>query len=109
MISIDDFSKLDIRIGVIRSAEKLEGADKLLKLSVDVGEESPRQILAGIALYVGDPATLVGMRCPFVVNLEPRVLRGEESQGMMLAASAGENGIAFLNPSLPVEPGTIVR
>lgn len=87
MISYDDFAKLDITIGVIKSVEVIENADKLLKLSVDVGEDEPRQIVSGIREYFEDPQFLVGKQCPFLTNLEPRTIRGYESQGMILAAS----------------------
>jgi len=90
MINIDDFLKLDIRVGEILSAEKVPETDKLLKLMVDVGEESPRQILSGISEYFPEPRVLVGKQTPFVINLETRIIRGLESQGMILAAENGE-------------------
>src|SRR3989338_3849003 len=96
MISIDDFKKLDIRIGTIVSAERVQDADKLLKLMVDVGDPEPRQIISGIAEYI-TPEEIVGAQCSFIVNLEPRVIRGLESQGMILAAS-DEAGIVLLHP-----------
>jgi methionine--tRNA ligase beta chain len=108
IISYDDFAKLDIALGVIRSVELIEGADKLLKLSVDIGEESPRQILSGIKEYFADPQELVGKQCPFIVNLQPRIIRGLESQGMILAANV-EDTLALLLPSTPLPPGTRVR
>lgn len=85
-ISIDEFKKAEIRIGEILSAEKVEDADKLLKLSVRFGEEV-RQIISGISAYFPDPNALVGIKCAFATNLEPRVIRGLESNGMILAAS----------------------
>ena len=105
-IAFNDFKKLDIRIGIIESAEKVENADKLLKLVVDLGSEK-RQIMAGIAEYVTDTHTLVGKQVPILMNLEPRMLRGYESQGMMLAAD--DNGPILLHPEKSVTPGTIVR
>jgi methionine--tRNA ligase beta chain len=108
IISYDDFAKLDIAIGVILTVEEIEGADKLLKLTVDVGEENPRQILSGIKEYYPDPQVLVGQRCPFVVNLAPRVIRGLESQGMILAANT-EDMFSLLPPSAPLPPGTRIR
>ena len=108
IISYDDFAKLDIAIGVILSVEEIEGADKLLKLSVDVGEETPRQILSGIKEYYPDPQVLVGRRAPFVVNLAPRTIRGLESQGMILAASTDEM-FALLPPDAPLPAGTRIR
>jgi methionyl-tRNA synthetase len=108
MISYDDFAKLEITIGTILAAEVVEGADKLLKLTVDVGEEAPRQIVSGIREFFQDPAELVGRQCPFLTNLEPRVIRGLESQGMILAA-ATEDQFALLVPHAALPPGTKVR
>ena len=112
MISIDDFKKLEIKIGLIVSAEKILDADKLLKLSVDFGEETgPRQIVSGISLYFPDPQTLVGKKCAFAANLEPRVIRGLESQGMILAVSGdGEDKFfSLLETSSNVSPGSMVK
>lgn len=112
MISIDDFKKLEIKIGHILSAEKIEGTDKLLKLSVDMGEEKPRQIVSGISLYFPDPQVLVGKKCAFAANLEPRVIRGFESQGMILAVNGGEGETSFfslLETSDDVFPGSSVK
>ena len=108
MINYDDFAKLEIRIGIILSAEIVEGADKLLRLSVNVGEESPRQIISGIREFFPDPAVLVGRQCPFLTNLEPRVIRGFESQGMILAAS-NEDEFALLHPMNEMTPGSKVK
>ncbi len=101
MISYDDFKKTEIRAGKILSAEKVPDTDKLLKLAVDFAEKvevvdaagvktstpKVRQIISGISLRFPDPAALVGKTCMFVTNLEPRVIRGLESQGMILAVS----------------------
>jgi methionine--tRNA ligase beta chain len=108
IISYDDFAKLDIAIGTITAVETIEGADKLLKLTVEVGEEKPRQILSGIKEYFGDVQTLVGKQCPFLVNLQPRIIRGLESQGMILAA-LHEDTFALLNPSAELPAGTRVN
>lgn len=89
-INYDDFAKLEITLGTIEAVAIVEDADKLLKLSVNVGEENPRQIISGIREYFDDPQFLVGKQCPFITNLEPRVIRGYESQGMILAASHDE-------------------
>ena len=88
-ISIDDFKKVEIRVGEIRSAEKVEGADKLLKLRVDFGDEE-RQVISGIAEFFLNPSELIGKRCAFVTNLEPRTIKGLESQAMILATGGGE-------------------
>lgn len=95
MISLEDFKKIDIVVGEILSAEKVPETDKLLKLSVDLGGVLPRQIVSGISLYFPDCSILVGKKCMFVANLEPRVIRGIESQGMILAVST-EDGKFFL-------------
>jgi methionyl-tRNA synthetase len=91
LIEITDFAQIDLRVGEVRSAERIPKADKLLLLTVDIGEEKPRQILAGIAQYY-TPEQLVGRKIVVVANLKPRKLRGHESQGMLLAASVGEEG-----------------
>lgn len=90
-ISIDDFIKVELRVGEILEAERVPKSDKLLRFMVDVGEASPRQILAGIAEYY-EPETLIGKKIVVVANLKPRKLRGLESQGMVCAASVGEEG-----------------
>ncbi|MFA5888898.1 MAG: methionine--tRNA ligase [Candidatus Paceibacterota bacterium] len=86
-VSIDDFKKLEIKVGQILSVEKIENTDKLLKLSVDFNEGTFRQIISGISSYFSDPQVLVGKKCAFATNLEPRVIMGLESQGMILAVS----------------------
>jgi methionyl-tRNA synthetase len=108
MISYDDFAKLEITIGKILSVEVVPDADKLLKLSVDVGEEEPRQIISGIREYYEDPEELIGKKCPFLTNLEPRVIRGFESQGMILAASH-EDAFALLIPDNDLPVGTRLK
>jgi len=114
MINYDDFTKVEIRIGEVLSVEIVEGADKLLKCMVNVGDKDaegnmvPRQILSGIREYLEDPQTLVGKKFPYVVNLEPRTIRGLESQGMILAASH-EGVLALLAPTADVPPGTRIK
>ncbi len=107
MITIDDFQKCEIKIGKILSAEKVEGSDKLLKLSIDLGEESPRQILSGVAKAIPDPASIVGQMVPIIANLAPRMMMGMESQGMMLCADDGSP--VLLHPSHEVPPGSSVK
>ncbi|MEP6569238.1 MAG: methionine--tRNA ligase [Acidobacteriota bacterium] len=102
-IDITDFTKVDLRVGEVLTAERIPKADKLLLLTVDVGEEKPRQILAGIAQYYS-PEELLGRKIAVVANLKPRKLRGHESQGMLLAASVGEEGkpvIATFTEAVP--------
>src|SRR5208337_237192 len=85
-ISIDDFVKVDLRVGQVVSAERVKGADKLLHMKVDIGEERPRTIVAGIAESY-QPEQMVGRKVVIVANLQPRKLRGIESNGMIVAAS----------------------
>lgn len=115
MITLEEFKKADIAVGQILSAEKLPDADKLLKLTVDLGmikdekgEEAKdlRQIISGIAPYFPDCSVLVGKKCMFVANLEPRVIRGHESQGMLLAVSTKDGGFSLLTPEENIPPGT---
>jgi methionine--tRNA ligase beta chain len=108
IISYDDFAKLNIKIGTILSVEVVEGADRLLKLMVDVGEESPRQIISGIREFYPDLDELVGKQSPFLINLEPRMIKGQESQGMILAGGEGDL-FAMLHPAAHVTPGMSVR
>ena len=96
--------------------EVVEGADKLLKLTVDFAEVAEdgvllplRQIISGIRTYFEDPQSLVGKQCPFLVNLKPRMIRGFESQGMILAASSVEGAFALLYPSAPLSVGTKIK
>ena len=88
-ITIDDFLKVELRVGQITVAERVPKADKLLRFEVDLGEEQPRQILAGLAEYY-EPEKLVGRKVVVVANLKPRMMRGLESQGMICAASLTE-------------------
>ncbi len=93
-ITIDDFLKIELRVGVVKVAEKVKGADKLLRMEVDIGSET-RQIVAGIAKAY-DPEKLVGRKVVIVANLQPRKLRGLESNGMIVAASVGDDGLPVL-------------
>ena len=106
-ISIDDFKRAEIKIGTVISAEKVPETDKLLRLTVDLGEGSPRQILSGIAEHVR-PEELVGRQFPFITNLEPRVIRGLVSNGMLLAVGEGDT-FALLSPTKPVDEGSHIR
>lgn len=120
MISYDDFKKVEVRAGKILSAEKIPDTDKLLKLSVDFAEtaevvladgtkslqSSPRQIVSGISAYFPDPSILVGKTCMFVTNLEPRTIKGHESNGMLFAVSTGDGAFSLLEPNPSIPPGT---
>ena len=105
--TIDDFQKIEIRLGTVLSVAIVEGADKLYILQVDLGEEKPRQILSGIREFVQEEE-LLGKQFPFVTNLAPRMLRGHESQGMILAGSHEET-LALLNPTKLLPNGTRLR
>lgn len=105
--TIDDFQKIEIRVGTVLSVSVVEGADKLYILQVDLGEEKPRQILSGIRESIQEEE-LLGKQFPFVTNLASRMLRGHESQGMILAGS-DDNGLALLNPSKVLVNGTRLR
>ncbi len=106
-ISYDDFAKLDIRIGTVLAAEMVPDADKLIKCTVDFGELGTRTIVSGIAQWK-KPEELIGLELPYIVNLAPRVLRGVESQGMLLAASDTE-GVALLQAERPLPSGTKLK
>ncbi len=97
MISIDDVAKLDIRIGTIKSVDKVLGADRLLVLMVDVGENEDRQIVSGIAEHYEDFSILVGKQVPVIINLEVKEIRGVESHGMILYI-VGDNFLTTLEP-----------
>jgi methionyl-tRNA synthetase len=107
-ITYDDFAKLQIVIGTIMAVEIVPDSTKLLKLTVDVGEAAPRQILSGIKKYFDDPQSLVGVQTPFLINLETKVIAGLESQGMILAASAADS-FSLLTTLVPINPGAEVR
>lgn len=116
-ITYDDFAKLDLRAATVLEAEAHPNADRLLKLQIDLGFEK-RQICAGLRQFVDDPQSLVGRQIIVVANLAPRKIRGEASNGMLLAASVlGEAGegeqppltdIVVLAPSKPVPAGSTV-
>ena len=119
MISFEDFKKVDMAVGQILSAEKVPETDKLLKLSVDFGsiftedaeglkeeKKDIRQIVSGISLYFPDCSVLVGKKCMFVTNLEPRMIKGLESQGMILAVSTEDGKFSLLEPNSDIPPGT---
>ena len=136
MINIDEFKKVDIILGQILSAEKIPNTDRLLKLSVDLGpvlvqevkeevsalndddmqsipatdfieaKHDIRQIVSGIANYFPDISVLVGKKCMFIANLEPRMIRGFESQGMIMALSTEDGKFSLLIPNEDIPIGT---
>jgi methionyl-tRNA synthetase len=103
-ITYDDFAKLDIRIGLVVAAELVPETDKLIKCTVDFGELGLRTIVSGVAEWK-KPEDLIERQLPYIVNLAPRVIRGVESQGMLLALSDTE-GLSLLIPERSVEKGT---
>ena len=107
-ITIDDFAKVDLRIARIANAEHVEGADKLLKLTLDVGALGTKQVFAGIKSAY-DPETLKGRLTVMVANLAPRKMKFGLSEGMVLAASGDGPGLYLLSPDSGAEPGMKVK
>lgn len=106
MISYDDFKKLDLRVGTILEAERVDGSEKLLKLQVDLGDQK-RQVIVGIAKSY-EPENLINKQIVILVNLEPRSLMGLESQGMLLAAD--KDGLPIiLVPEKEVVAGSVIK
>jgi len=107
VIDFGDFVKVDLRVATVLEAERVEGSDKLLKLQLDVGKDTRRQVVAGIAKHFA-PEDLVGQQVTMVFNLAPRKMFGLESQGMVLAVDTPEGGLGLLRPTAPAAPGTRV-
>ncbi len=105
-IVFDDFAKIDLRIGTILQAEKVEKADKLLKLEIDLGFER-RTIVSGIALHF-QPSDIIGKQVVVVANLAPRKMRGIESNGMILMAEDSEGRLHFVKPDAVINAGAAV-
>ena len=110
-ISFEEFSKIDLRVATVTVAEPHPNADRLLRIELDDGTGQPRQVCAGIKAWY-DPASLVGRQVVIVANLAPRKLRGEMSQGMILAATSrddeGAEDVVVLLPDRPIPAGTVV-
>lgn len=107
MVTLDDFKKLEIRIGKVISAERVPDADKLIKFVFDLGNES-RQIMAGMAEFFDDPSFFIGKEMPVLINIEHRKLRGYDSQGMIIAVDVNGRPV-LLHPEEEVPPGSIVK
>ncbi len=108
MVTVQDFKRLDLRVAQIRAAEPIPGAQRLLKVQVDLGQEQ-RTLVAGLAAYYA-PAELVGLKVIVVANLEPASIRGVQSQGMMLGAGCSEGtAVALLTVNKDVPNGTQVE
>ncbi len=108
-VSYEEFKKMDMRVGTIRAVEPVEGTDKLLKCLIDFGEPELRQIVSGIREYHPEFEKLVGKQVLYIVNLEPRTIRGVESQGMLMAVDGSDGRPVFLTPEVEVTPGARVR
>jgi methionine--tRNA ligase beta chain len=114
-ITYEQFKKMDIRIGTIVEIEDVLETDKLLKCQIDFnevndkGEKKLRQIISGIKEYYPDLKSLVGKQVLYIVNLEPRVIKGYESNGMLMAVDGVEGKPVFLVPEVPVEVGVRVH
>ena len=106
-MTIDEFQKVDLRIVKILEAERVPGSEKLLKLKVTLGTEV-KQIIAGIG-KVYEPAALIGKEIVVVANLEPRMMMGLESQGMLLAASGEDGSPVLIVPEKEIEPGAKIK
>ena len=106
-ITYDDFKKLDLRVGKIKEAESVPGSSNLIKMKVDIGTEE-RQIVAGIAQCY-KPEELIGKEIIVVANLEPKVIRGLESKGMLLAAGESIKDVVLLTVDKDVNPGMMVQ
>ncbi|MCB0794917.1 MAG: methionine--tRNA ligase [Flavobacteriales bacterium] len=108
LIQFDDFARLDLRTGLVLAAERIPKADKLLKLTVDIGEEDPRTVISGIAAHYG-PEEVVGRQVVLVANLEPRKMRGVLSEGMVLMSEDADGKLVFVAPDAAIRPGSEVR
>ena len=107
MVSIEEFGRLALRVGVITAAQDHPNADRLLVLTVDIGEGAPRQVVAGIKGSY-QAADLIGKRVVVVTNMKPATLRGVESQGMVLAAS-NDTSLVLVSPEQPIPAGSRVK
>ncbi|MDX2037561.1 MAG: methionine--tRNA ligase subunit beta [Isosphaeraceae bacterium] len=107
-IAYDDFAKIELRVAKVLDARAHPNADKLLVLQVDLGEEAPRQIVAGVRAHYS-PETLVGKKIVIVANLAPAMLRGEASNGMLLAATSGEKVILLTVDDQECVPGARIK
>jgi methionyl-tRNA synthetase len=119
-VTYEEFKKMDMRVGTIRAVEPVEDTDKLLKCQIDFGDIEPaaegeapmpkfRQIVSGIREFYPEYETLVGKQVLYIVNLEPRTIRGVESQGMLMAVDGKDGAPVFLTPESEVHPGSHVR
>ena len=114
-VSYEEFKKMDMRIGTIREITPVEGADKLLCCQIDFGEHNAegapvlRQIVSGIREFFPEFENLIGKQVLYILNLEPRTIRGVTSNGMLMAVDGKDGKPVFLTPEHPVDPGTQVH
>lgn len=114
-VSYEEFKKMDIRLGTIREVEVVPDTDKLLRCQIDFnevdeeGKTKLRQIISGIHEYYPDPSVLIGKQVLYIINLEPRKIKGFESNGMLMAVDGLDNKPVFLVPEIPVGVGSKVR
>jgi methionyl-tRNA synthetase len=108
-IGIDDFAKLDLRIGTVLACEFVEGSDKLLRFELDAGDLGKRQIFSGIRASYGEPGKLVGRNVVFIANLAPRKMRFGVSEGMILSAGFDGSGLHLLDVDSGAQPGAPVK
>jgi methionine--tRNA ligase beta chain len=110
-ITIEEFQKVEIRVGKILSSEKVPDSEKLLKLIVDFGEDNPRQVVSGISKFIPKEEDLIGKKCVFATNISPRVIKGLESQAMILAVSSeeGEGHFSLLEVKEDIPSGSKVK
>ena len=108
-VSYEEFKKMDIRLGTIREVEPVPDTDKLLRCMIDFGEPELRQIISGIHEFYPEYEKLVGKQVLYIVNLEPRTIKGFESEGMLMAVDGIDGKPVFLTPEVVVNPGSKVR
>lgn len=114
-VSYEEFKKMDIRVGTIKEVEPVPETDKLLKCQIDFGEVDEkgnvklRQIVSGIHEYYPDPSVLIEKQVLYIINLEPRKIKGVESNGMLMAVDGKDGKPVFLTPEIPVNAGSKVR
>jgi methionine--tRNA ligase beta chain len=107
MISFEEFKQLDLQVGTIEDVQEHPNADKLVKLSADIGEQDPVQLVAGVKGYYEDDE-LIGKQIVILTNMEPATIRGERSEGMLLAATTSDD-VALIGPDQEVPPGTDIE
>lgn len=108
-VTYEEFKKMDMRVGTIREVEPIPETDKLLKFMIDFGEENLRQIVSGIHEFYPEYEQLVGKQVLYIVNLEPRMIKGIESNGMLMAVDGIDGKPVFLTPEVKVSSGAQVR